>query len=118
MGCSFGDEAPSHSPSNRFTQSGTCDVTHVDFEQDIEVRLRKNIGWSIVLGAMFTCSYLYSEDLFATNFDHILFQMNIYALLFWIKKLLPISDLIVTNTVLSTFGLALIPLFWIGRTVL
>jgi hypothetical protein len=37
--------------------------------------------------------------------------------LFGIEKRLPISDLVITNSILSTFGLALIPLFWMGRTV-
>ena len=37
--------------------------------------------------------------------------------LFGIAKLLPVSDLVITNTVISAFLLALIPLFWIGRTV-
>jgi hypothetical protein len=133
---------------NRFTQTCPHKLEYVDYEQDIESRLKKNIGWSIALGTVFTCSYLYSEDLFATNLSNTLLLMNLYALPFWIfnslvllqlfyitqyvikhflgnekidlfgiKKLLPISDLVVTNTVLSTFALALIPLFWIGRTV-
>ena len=133
---------------SRFTQNSKLHLVSVEFEKDIESRLKKNIGWSFILGTLFTCSYLYYEDLFATNLSPTLFLMNLYALPFWffnslillqlffithyvikhflgnenidlfgIKKLLPISDLVVTNTILSTFGLALIPLFWIGRTV-
>jgi hypothetical protein len=133
---------------NLFTQTSAQHLTHVDFEQDIEVRLKKNIGWSVILSVLFTCLYLYYEDLIATQLSPALFLMNVYALFFWIfislillqlffitqyvikhflgneqidlfgiKKLLPISDLVITNTILSTFGLALIPLFWIGRTI-
>tara|TARA_R110002167_G_scaffold39550_3_gene122093 strand:+ start:1252 stop:2256 length:1005 start_codon:yes stop_codon:yes gene_type:complete len=133
---------------NQFTQNSAHDLTYVNFEQDIESRLKKNIIWSIALSILFTCTYLYHEDLIATDLSPALFLLNIYTLLFWffnslvllqlffitqyvikhfldnekidlfgIQKLLPISDLVITNTIISTFGLALIPLFWIGRTV-
>lgn len=37
--------------------------------------------------------------------------------LFGIKKLTPISDLVISNTVLSAISLAFVPLFWIGREI-
>ncbi len=132
----------------KFTQISSHQFVYVNFVQDIENRLKKNIRWSIVLGILFTCFYLYYEALIAIDLSPSLFLMNIYALFFWtfnslillqlffltqyvikhflsnekvdlfgIKKMSPISDLVITNTIISTFGLALIPLFWIGRTV-
>lgn len=37
--------------------------------------------------------------------------------LFGLKKIQPISDLVIANTFVATFALALIPLFWMGRSV-
>lgn len=37
--------------------------------------------------------------------------------LFGIKKLMPVSEMVITNTLVSAFGLSLIPLFWIGKTI-
>lgn len=133
---------------NRFTQTSAHLLEQVNFEQDIERRLKVNIIWSLVIGVLFSFFYLYFEDLFATNLNTPLFLLNVYTLFFWtfnslvllqlffithyvikhflgnekidifgIKKLLPISDLVITNTIISTLGLALIPLFWIDRIV-
>jgi hypothetical protein len=67
---------------NRFTQTSVLHLAKVDFEQDIESKLESNIAWSIALGTVFTCSYLYYEDLIATDLSSTIFLMNLYALPF------------------------------------
>ena len=46
---------------------------------------------------------------------HFLQQTNID--MFGAKKLKPVSDLVVTNTILASLGFALVPLFWVGNQI-
>lgn len=64
----------------------------------------------------FAC-LLFLQLLFITHFTirHFLGYDKID--LFGIKKLMPVSEMVITNSIISAFGLALIPLFWIGKTI-
>lgn len=62
-------------------------------------------------------TFLALQIIYITRFinENFLSEQNID--LFGIRKMLPISDLVITNTVISSLCLALIPLFWLGREV-
>jgi hypothetical protein len=64
----------------------------------------------------FSC-LLFLQLLFITHFTikHFLGYDKID--LFGIKKLMPVSEMVITNSLVSAFGLILIPLFWIGKTI-
>lgn len=63
------------------------------------------------------CVFSTLQVIYVTRFviNNFLNRKNID--LFSIKKLIPISDLVITNTVLSSLCLALIPLFWVGQVI-
>ena len=89
---------------NQFAQTNAHHLTNDNFEKGIQSRLKKNIVWSIALGILFTCSYLYHEDLIATNLSSTLMLMNLYSLLFWTFNSLVLLQLFfITQYVIKHF---------------
>jgi len=109
----------------------------------------KKLKWlSVLLGVVITFSYLYAENLLATEWTLLELFMNVSALPFWasafyfictclystkyvianfldresldlfsLKELKPISDLVIYNTALCACTMAIIPVFWLNKTV-